>query len=495
VQPVLYALSIVLFALVVQRHARGMRTPLAATLLFASSPLLLFFSRYPTSELLLLFAFLFVVHFAAERSWRAPVLGSAGIALLALSHSSTFLYAPLLLLTAVGAGRAHRRSLAGFAAMSLAWLLVLLPVTFLVSPEYMRYVYAYSFAFLPVGDPMRAGVACVVAFYLVSLGLSLRALRATGGEARPGNAGLRGLLSAATPGFLVLVALWTLGSAYRLGWTDRFLRSPNVGAWARRAAYANAGLSSLAHLSIVSILMATALVGLPLVLFLALRQPRALVAAPFRAFLVAGALLSLGIYTFLRVDVPFNYYASRYFLPVLVPTVMLLLAVVPGRLRPRPALAALGVAGAMAFHLRYDVALLRAGAVETTPFRFALELSRSVPSGRVVFVHGGPLAYPTVAIPLASLGGNAVIRVAPGNGVPARELVRRYCRELGLDEAYWLGPEPPKDGRPAKELRFVERESPEAIPFPTALAVQEKTFYLSLVSGSACSAAEPGKVS
>ncbi|HEY7515874.1 MAG TPA: hypothetical protein VIC87_15405, partial [Vicinamibacteria bacterium] len=243
VQPVLYALSIVLFALVVQRHARGMRTPLAATLLFASSPLLLFFSRYPTSELLLLFAFLFVVHFAAERSWRAPVLGSAGVALLALSHSSTFLYAPLLLLAAVGAGRPHRRSLAHFAAISFGSLLVLLPVTFLVSPDYMRYVYAYSFAFLPVRDPMRAGVASVAAFYLVSLGLSLRALRSTGGEARPGNAGLRGLLSAATPGFLLLVALWTLGSAYRLGWTDLFLRSPNVGAWARRAAYANAGLS------------------------------------------------------------------------------------------------------------------------------------------------------------------------------------------------------------------------------------------------------------
>ncbi len=492
VQPWLYGLSIGLFALVAQEHARGIGPPLAAALLLASSPLLLFFSRYPTSELLLLFAFLFVLRFAGDRSWRGPVLGSAGVVLLALSHSSIFLYTPLLLVVALDAARSGDRWRLAFCALSFGSLLVLLPVSFASSPHYMMYVYSYAFAFLPVPDPMRTGLAVVGGFYLLGLVVSLASLR-RGPPPGARRAGLRGGLPEATVASLVLMAVGTAWSGYRLGWTDLFLHSPtNVGAWARRSEYANGGFSSLVHLNIVSIVMATALVGLPIVVFLAVRRGRFLVAARFRAFLLVAVLLSLGIYTFLRGDVPFNYYASRYFLPVLVPSVMLLLAVLPRRLQPTPALAAIAVVAGLVFNLRYDVALLRERGSAHSPFRFLLELSRSLPPERVLFVHGGPFAHPTVAIPLGSLGRHPVIRVVSANGVPARDLLRRYCRELGLDHAFWLGPEPPKDGRPAKELRFVERESPEGILYPTALVVQEKPYYLSMVSGSACSPADPG---
>jgi hypothetical protein len=488
-QPFLFVLSILLFAFAAERETRGQATPLAALLLLASGPLLLFFTRYPTAELLLMFSFLFVIRFAAERSRAAPVLGAAGVVLFALSHSSSFLYTPLLGLAAIQARRRGDRRLAGFAALSFGSLLALLPFSFVVSPDYMRYVYVYSFGFLPGGDPLRVGVALVVAFYLLGLAVALDVLRRTDVPTRRRTAGPRALAPAAMPAILLLIATWTAWSAYRLGWTDRFLESANVAAWARRAQYANTGWPALAHLGIVSMVMATAVVGLPLVLGVALARARLLVASSFRALLLAAVLLSLGIYTFLRIDVPFNYYASRYFLPVLVPSTLLLLALLPRRLRSDRALAAVVVLAGLAFNLRYDVALWRE-APATTPFRFALEVAESLPAERVLFVHGGPLAHPTLAIPLASLNGNPVIRVASANGVPARDLVRRYCRELGLEEAFWIGPEPPRDGRPARRIRFEERESPEGILYPTALERQERTFYLSALPPAACAASD-----
>ncbi len=70
--------------------------------------------------------------------------------------------------------------------------------------------------------------------------------------------------------------------------------------------------------------MATSLVGLPVVLCLAFWRSDRVCASGRRCFLLAGVLLSLSIYTFMLVDTPFNYYASRYFIPVLVPAAMLL---------------------------------------------------------------------------------------------------------------------------------------------------------------------------
>jgi hypothetical protein len=488
VQPFLYVLSIALFALVTQRHARGVAVPLAVAALFAGSPLLLYFSRYSTSELFLLFCFLFILHFARERPPGGPALGAAGVLLVGLTHSSVFLYAALLLAAAVEAARRSDRRLAWLTASSFAALLVALPSTFAMSPYYMRFVYAYAFAFLPLHEPGRAGLVAVTAFYLVGLGVSLFALRHAPRPGGPG-AGPRGALPAATFLALCLVGLATALGAHRLGWTDRLASSAtNVGAWALRPGYVDAGWASLVHLNVVSLILATSIVGLPLILALVVRDGRRLVAARFRSLLLLGVMLTLVIYTFVRIDTPFNYYCSRYYLPILVPSAWLLLASLPRRLRPGYRFGVLAIALGLAFNARYDLGLLRARS-RNGPLEFALAVARRLPPGKVLFLRDDPLAVPILTLPLASLGHNPVVNVARMKGVQARDAALRYCRALGLDQAFWLRYEPAGGESVADPITLVVLDPGRPALYPLGFVARERRYSL---TGSACEGAGGG---
>lgn len=474
VLPFLYALAVALFALLLQRHATRRVLAAGSLLLFASSPLLLFLARYSTAEVFLIFLFLFILHFAGDGSWRGTALASAGMLLLAVSHPSTFLYAPLLLLTAAYAHRAANFRLAAFSATAFACLLAGLPLSRLLSPHYVRDVYAYAFAFLPVPDPGQAGHVLVGWLYLLGLAISVVALR----RAEPRSwAGFERLLPRAMPVLIALVAAWTAWRGYQLGWTDRFAAPALAGtAWSYRTRYADGGWASLAHLNIVSMTMATSVVGLPLVLALAWRRGRDLVSSPMRALLLAAVLLTVAVYTFGRFDTPFNYYASRYFAPVLLPSTMLLLGLLPRDLGPGRIAVLLGLAAGLAFNLPYDVAMARSPAAHG-PLRFVRDVAEGVEPGRVLFVPEGPFAFQTLAVPLASLRGTLVVRVARSGGVPARCLVERYVEELGLRKAAILSRVRPSSGS-YREVRLTERDLVGRILYPTEAVAHQRRYFL-----------------
>lgn len=333
----LYALLVLLFGFLLERLSEDAAARAVTLAIFASSPLLLYFSKYTTSETLLLFLLLFVLYFLGGASrWRA-VLAAAGVLLFAVSHSSTFLYAPLLLLPLLEAYRSADRRMALFSLLAFGALLAGLPLGHFFSPFYLRDIFSASFALLPVNDPAAAGLAVVAAFYAAGFALSLailaRAVRPSPRLAAWAASAER-LLSVVVPPTLVLVAVWTAWRGYQLGWTDRFTQQPPGGAWSYRLQYAGQGWPSVAHLDIVSMVLATSLVGLPTVLMLAVLRGREVSASPVRAFLLITVLWTLAVYTFFRVDTPFNYYASRYFLPVLVPATMLLLGSLLGHFQP-----------------------------------------------------------------------------------------------------------------------------------------------------------------
>lgn len=481
VLPALLALSIVLFGLILQRHGRGFSAPIAALLLFCSSPLLLFFARYSTSEMFLLFLFLFVLHFGTQPSALARQLVFAAVLLLGLSHASVFLYAPLPLLVALEAHRRGDRRLGTLAAAVFAALLVALPLAVAASPRYLHDVYAYAFGALPLADPAGAGMVVVALVYAGGLALSI-AVR-PGGQRPRWAAGRLAWPWLAAP-VLAALLLATVLRAWQLGWTRRLAeQAHNPGGWARRAEYVDRGFASLLHLNLVSMLMATALVALPVVLALALRRRRAMVASPFRALLLAAVLLSLGIHTLLRPDTPFNYLLSRYFLPVFVPCTLLLVGLVPPRLAPARGLAALLLVVGLGFNLRHGWPAARESSRDRA-LGFVMAVERHVPRGRVLFVAADPLAFSTLAIPLASRAQIAVVRVARAEGVPARERIERYCSALGLERAFWLGPRSPSDGRRLAALTLAESEPPEQILYPTRFLERRRTYVLAELQGA-----------
>jgi hypothetical protein len=125
---------------------------------------------------------------------------------------------------------------------------------------------------------------------------------------------------------IIAIALFTAYKAYMLGWTDTMMPSVlnRSSTWSRRFMYVNRQYISLLHMNIVSISMATGVFITPLVLLCALMRPSMIQGkkATFLSCLIF--LYGLSVYTFLRIDTPINYYASRYFLPLIIPSAIFL---------------------------------------------------------------------------------------------------------------------------------------------------------------------------
>jgi hypothetical protein len=479
-----FCLAVLLFGFVLEDAGLSLASLAPTAALFASSPLLLYFSKYTTSEALLLFLFLFVIHTLAEGTAVGALLAIAALLAIVVTHISTFLYAPLLLLPAFEAYRSRDRRLALFAGSAFGLLLAGVPLGLYFSPYYFRDVYSQSFRFLPVEDAERVGVVAVLAFYAVGLVLSIATLghaRRDGTKARrqAGPGGAARLLSFSVRTVILALIVGTVYRGYQIGWTDSLLReAPLRGAWGARAGYAAQGWSSLAHLNVVSMTMATSLVGLPLVLYVALRRVGRVCATGFTCFLLAAALLSLGIYTVVRFDTPFNYYGSRYFIPVLVPSVMLLVGLLGGRLLRRPVWIVL-LGAALAFNVRFDVALLNP--IDGGRFAFVEEVARHVGDGRVLFVlnrkRDSPLRREMLALPLYHLHGISLVNVVDRPEMPAHRLIERYGAELRLRAAAVLSGRPPGDGRVCAAVDLRERRLRSGIFYPREAAPERVRHY------------------
>lgn len=119
-----------------------------------------------------------------------------------------------------------------------------------------------------------------------------------------------------------LLSIITIYQGYRLGFTDQL--TTGDGNWTYRAIYANHGIASLLHLNIVSILMGSSYICIPFILYKWLVKKDCVESLDLALLLLITA--SLSIYTVIRCDTPTNYYASRYFAPVLIPCTILLTA-------------------------------------------------------------------------------------------------------------------------------------------------------------------------
>jgi hypothetical protein len=386
-----------------------------------------------------------------------------------------------LLLPLLEAYRSADRRLSWFSLLAFGALLAGLPLGHFFSPIYVRDIFKACFDFLPVSDPATAGLALVAAYYAAGLALSLWLLAGPAGPSpRVGRWVDRAerQIPVAVSLALVVMAAWTAWRGYQLGWTDRFRLQASEGVWSFRSEYAGQGWSSLAHLDLVSMVMACSLVGLPTVLGLAVLRGREVGASPKRAFLLGAVLWTVAVYTFFRVDTPVNYYASRYFVPVLVPTTLLLLGALLGHFQPRPGtLAVLALVG-LSFNLYFDWGLHRLPS-ESEKLEFVEEVATRVGDNRVLFVRANVRTHRLLALLLQSRHGISVVRVANLRGASETPLIERYAADLGLPDAAVLSTFIPAPEHPFAVLTMVDGGLPERrIVYPTQYAEKVRRYYL-----------------
>jgi hypothetical protein len=170
----LYALIISLLFLALQSVSSNSRFSIILTVLFGSSPLLVYFTKYGTSELFLLFLVLYAIHLIAEGRTLDMILAGLSLTLFCLTHVSAFAYAPLLFLAFyyfVSRQKASRYYL--FLVISFLGFLLSIPYGYYVSRNYFRDVYVATFSSLKTGLSVAlfigfAGLAVSIYGYFVS---------------------------------------------------------------------------------------------------------------------------------------------------------------------------------------------------------------------------------------------------------------------------------------------------------------------------------------
>ena len=164
------------FFLILGKWLEGWRR-LGATLVFALNPLLVYFTKYTTSELFLLLCVLFTVYAFMVGGRREQNLSLLAIAAIAVSHISLFLYVPMLFLYGgLAAYSADRATFAHYQATSLIFIASLL-LGYFFSPQYYVHVFSivgflaelelpYKHLWLPVGVAGSASVFLVASRWL-----------------------------------------------------------------------------------------------------------------------------------------------------------------------------------------------------------------------------------------------------------------------------------------------------------------------------------------
>ncbi len=370
IMPIIGVLSIYwIFRLL--RHWLGGRRLIAATLCLALNPLLIYFSKYCTSELLLFLVSIFVLHAGACGSRHQRGLALLAIAAAAVSHISLFLYVPLLLVYGAHSAIAgNGNSLVRFRATA-AIFLAHLAVGYQFSPKYYEGIFAKFGSFAPALDfyyyPMMIGLVVLV----FSLGANRWA-----GYLSPGALHRMARLIPLWVAFLLGYSVWR---GYQLGWTDDLAHLP------ARETYVNLGLESVLHVTIVSVALASGVVFFLLFLAMALIPRLRLISDTADLFLAAAVLPAMTFYFFILPDVRHNYYLSRYFLPVIAPFIVIFVLKRAAGWRRWKFWATVGPV--LAFNVFYS------SFVATTPEhqgrnRMIRELEAVIPAGAPVFALG-----------------------------------------------------------------------------------------------------------
>jgi hypothetical protein len=163
----LYVLVVSLLYFIFEGLSGNSRFSTVLAVLFGSSPLLVYFTKYGTAELFLLFLVLFAIHSIAGGRTLDMLFAGLSVTLFCLTHVSSFAYVPLLFLACyffMHRKKAGRYYL--FLAVSFLGFVLSIPYGYYVSRRYFRDIYVAMFS------SVKLGLAIVLLMGLTGLAMS-----------------------------------------------------------------------------------------------------------------------------------------------------------------------------------------------------------------------------------------------------------------------------------------------------------------------------------
>lgn len=266
---------------------------------------------------------------------------------------------------------------------------------------------------------------------------------------------------------VALCGLWAY-QAYVLGWTDSLVGSvQGASAWAQRDHYAARGLQSLHHLSVVNIARSVMILPLVVIIIYALGWPRRVYGAGLAArCLFVGALLLLAVYSFMNSDIPFNFYGSRYYLPTVVPALMIAYGIV---IATWPRALAVVAASLVIAGAGYHVYGLESMPAYQGNLEFQSNLAQQANGSDVVFLVGQRALARNIQVGLMGISGLPVILIDTDKleAAQPRKLIDDYMAALGAEQATIISTRRLAYGFPQKRIGFESSSIPFQISYNT----------------------------
>lgn len=286
-----------------------------------------------------------------------------------------------------------------------------------------------------------------------------------------------------------VIVITTIYNSYLLGWTRKFVPS-EINPWLSwstgRAVYANKGLNSVIHMNFVSISLATGVILLGVVLTVLILKTDIIFKDTKLIYTTYALLILLSIYTFFTIDTPTNYYNSRYFLPVVIPTTILLFIMVSNMMKLKYVFVIIFIVSLL-FNIRYDYYLFK-DKVFQERFTTIEQLQSIIPENEYVFVNDDLFLRRLITEPLSKKGNRKVIFIEnKENQSDIKEVTKKinqYVDHLKIKNYFIISPARLSTETKEYIIEFNDDRQPWQIMYPTTLVERRFKYFIYRISGT-----------
>lgn len=317
----LYILTIINLFYVVKKKAENEYAIYLYIFIFALSPLLLYIGKAGLSEIVTLYLFTLSINYIFEEKSIFSILSGGSFGLIGYVHISMYVYIPIITSIAL-LESIRKKKLAYFNIVQLVLFAFSVWYINILSPIYVKHQYSrftlngkinYMTIFILI-DIIAAVCILLQIIMLKRQKFFLCKWRKIIYENYK-------MISLAIWG---LIIIRTLYYSYFISFTDRYAIQDgfDAGTWNLRSNYVNQGIRAVSHLNLVNIARAIGIIGL--LFFIVISVLNYKLSDTVKSFYFIG-LYGMVVFTVLQMDTPSNYYSSRYFVPVLIPIIILCL--------------------------------------------------------------------------------------------------------------------------------------------------------------------------
>lgn len=286
--------------------------------LFALSPLVLYIAKAGLTEVAMVY--LFILGFKLILDKRFYLAGIC-IGLVGFIHISMYIYMPVITVLAfLESLRETNRKIAVFNVIQMILFYMSVWYANLISPIYTkRELGRLTLGKLPYNMLLIIITAVIVVCVAIQIYVYIWPKKSFESIYLKVYDNFRVISLSA----LSICICFSVYYAYGLCYTGKYsVPYDPSNTWSMRSEYINTGISAVSYLNIVNIGRATGIVGIAAIIYHLIKSEN--MNGMLKA-LYYLELYGLFVYTVIRIDVPFNYYASRYFIPFVVPLITVIL--------------------------------------------------------------------------------------------------------------------------------------------------------------------------